>query len=72
MKTTDEIIINGKILTEHETWLNDNTKGQRANLRHADLQDVNLQGANLLSADLRHADLHNLPILEEKGNEYRI
>jgi len=62
MRTTDEIIINGKILTEHETWLNDNTKGQRANLRHADLQD----------ADLRHADLHNLPILEEKGNEYRI
>ena len=62
MRTTDEIIINGKILTEHETWLNDNTKGQRANLRHADLQD----------ADLRHADLHSLPILEEKGNEYRI
>ena len=63
MRTTDEIIIGGKTLTEilelHKLWLEDNTKGQRANLRHADLQD----------ADLRHADLHNLPILEEKGNE---
>ena len=66
MRTTDEIIINGKTLTEilelHKLWLEDNTKGQRANLRHADLQDADLrhaelQGVDLQGADLRYADL---------------
>ena len=63
MRTTDEIIINGKTLTEilelHKLWLEDNTKGQgqRANLQYANLRYANLRYANLQYADLRHADL---------------
>ena len=61
MRTTDEIIIGGKTLTEilelHKLWLEDNTKGQRANLRYANLRYADLRHANLRYADLRHADL---------------
>ena len=61
MRTTDEIIIGGKTLTEilelHKLWLEDNTKGQRANLQYANLRYANLRYANLQYADLRHADL---------------
>lgn len=42
------------ILSQHKTWLADNTKGKRA-----DLADVDLSKADLSKADLREADLHN-------------
>ncbi len=35
------------ILTDHSKWLNDPTKGIRANLRYASLKDANLEGADL-------------------------
>ena len=68
MRTTDEIIINGKTLTEilelHKLWLEDNTKGQgqRANLQYANLRYANLRYANLQYADLRHAELQGVDL----------
>ena len=57
-----------EILNLHKLWLNDNSQGQRANLRDADLRGANLRdadlhgadlsGANLRDADLRGANLH--------------
>ena len=56
-----------EILDQHKLWLNDNTKGKRANLSFADLRGAylrfsnlrfsNLSGAYLRFADLRFADL---------------
>ena len=57
-----------EILDQHKLWLNDSTKGKRANLRganlsRADLSDVSLIGANLSFANLSGANLRgaNLP-----------
>ena len=66
MRTTDEIIHNGKTLTEilklHKKWRNSEYGGARANLIGADLIDANLgdadlRYANLIGADLIGADL---------------
>jgi uncharacterized protein YjbI with pentapeptide repeats len=46
-----------QILKEHKEWLNDNSKGKRADLREADLDGANLWEVNLRGADLRRADL---------------
>jgi hypothetical protein len=56
-----------KILESHKEWLEDNSKGEKANLwnanleyaylQHANLWDANLEDADLGHADLRHADL---------------
>ena len=46
------------ILKLHKIWINDNTKGKKANLREADLYGANLRGANLSGANLSRADLY--------------
>jgi uncharacterized protein YjbI with pentapeptide repeats len=46
-----------KILKEHAEWLEDSSKGGRADLSSADLRSANLRFANLSSADLRFANL---------------
>lgn len=45
------------ILEQHKLWLEDNSKGKRANLRGADLRDADLYGADLSNADLTSANL---------------
>ena len=47
------------ILKKHEMWLNGETNGERAALRHANLSDADLRNADLRHADLRNADLRN-------------
>ena len=39
-----------QILKDHKTWLNDHSKGKKANLRSANLRSANLRFANLSSA----------------------
>ncbi|MBR5913060.1 MAG: pentapeptide repeat-containing protein [Selenomonadaceae bacterium] len=46
-----------KILDDHAAWLEDNSKGKRANLSRLDLRGVNLSCADLSNADLRGTDL---------------
>ena len=46
-----------KFLRKHKLWLEDDPKGERADLRGADLSDADLRGADLSDADLRGADL---------------
>ena len=46
-----------EIILEHEKWLNDSTRGKKANLSRDDLSGANLSRANLRRADLRWADL---------------
>ncbi len=46
-----------KILEQHKLWLQDPTKGKRANLSCANLSCANLDYANLRSADLCGANL---------------
>ena len=51
-----------EVLRLHKEWIEDNTKGQRADfsgadLRWADLSETDLNGANLSKANLRGADL---------------
>lgn len=45
------------VLAEHKKWLDDSSKGKRADLRDADLRDADLSGAYLRDADLRGANL---------------
>ncbi len=45
------------ILKEHKLWLDDSTKGKRADLRNANFSWDNLRYANLCGADLRYANL---------------
>ena len=50
------------ILSKHDEWLKDDSKGERADLSYADLSSAdlssaNLSSANLSSANLRYADL---------------
>lgn len=47
-----------KILADHKLWLNDRSKGRRADLRSVDLSFVDLRSVDLRSADLRFADLN--------------
>jgi len=46
-----------KILSDHKKWINDNTKGVRANLSRANLSGADLSRANLYGADLYGANL---------------
>ena len=46
-----------KTLKEHAEWLENVTKGNRANLSFADLRSADLRSANLSSADLSFANL---------------
>ena len=58
-----------QIIDKHQQWLNNDSEGQKADLRHADLSNANLlnadltganlRGANLRGADLTGADLSN-------------
>ena len=47
------------ILKDHADWLEDQTKGKRANLQYANLQSANLQSADLQSANLQYANLQS-------------
>ena len=44
-------------LRKHKLWLENDPKGERANLSEADLRGADLMGANLMGADLRGANL---------------
>ena len=61
MRTTDEIMHNGKTLTEilklHKKWRNSEDGGVRANLSRANLIGADLSGADLIGANLIGADL---------------
>ena len=46
-----------EIILEHEKWLNDSTRGKKADLRGADLSRANLIWADLRRANLSWADL---------------
>ena len=46
-----------KILSEHKIWLEDTSKGDRANLRGAELSGADLRRANLSFVNLRDANL---------------
>ena len=46
-----------QILKEHKEWVNDNSKGKRADLRGAYLSRADLYGADLREADLGGAYL---------------
>ena len=46
-----------EVLKEHREWLNDNSKGEKADLRNANLRNANLRNANLRNADLQNANL---------------
>ena len=46
-----------KIIDDHHKWLQDSSKGARANLSYANLSYANLLSANLRSADLSSANL---------------
>lgn len=48
-----------EILKKHEQWLQDEGKGERANLSAANLSGLNLAGVNLQCANLHQADLRN-------------
>ena len=48
-----------EILEKHEQWLQDEGKGERANLSAANLSGLNLVGVNLQCANLHQADLRN-------------
>ena len=55
-----------KILEDHKLWLEDNTKGVRANLINANLYNADLTGADLTSANLTEVyDIANK--LNEQG-----
>lgn len=54
------------ILSDHNLWLADKTKGKRANLSHADLRGADLSGADLSYADFSYADLRSTKMQEIK------
>ena len=56
------------ILDQHALWLQDNTKGKRANLSGADLSRAILSGANLHEANLRGANLSETNLSEANLN----
>ena len=51
-----------EILLKHKKWLNDETGGERANLRGADIQNADLRNADLRGADIQNADLRGADI----------
>ena len=58
MSTYTEEELQG-ILKQHQLWLSDDTKGERA-----DLRDVNLVGVNLMYADLISAYLYDVDLTD--------
>ena len=52
------------IIAAHALWLEDKSKGKRADLSNANLQEADLHGADLRGADLRGAVLSNVNRLE--------
>ena len=54
--TKDEL---DKILKDHQEWLLDNSKGERANFSGANLSGANLSGSDLKCANFWGADLSN-------------
>ena len=46
-----------EILRKHKLWLEDDEKGERANLQDANLQNADLEGVNLQDANLQNANL---------------
>ena len=56
MKTITETDLKN-ILARHKMWLNDNPRGERADLRNADLSYADLSYADLRYAGLSYADL---------------
>ena len=60
MRNPNEIIINGKILTEvlalHAAWKEGSVDGVRAILRWANLHGTDLHAADLYGADLRYTN----------------
>ena len=46
-----------EVLQQHVLWLEDNSKGKRADLRGVNLNSANLYGANLSGANLSGANL---------------
>ena len=46
-----------QILADHKIWLNNSSKGKKADLRSADLRSADLRSANLSYANLRSANL---------------
>ena len=46
-----------EVIASHGRWLDDKTKGERADLRRADLSRADLSGADLRRANLSGADL---------------
>ena len=46
-----------EVIASHGRWLDDKTKGERADLSRADLSLADLSDANLSRADLRRANL---------------
>ena len=55
VKYTEEEL--NKILEDHQLWLNDKTKGGRADLEYANLNGADLEGAILSGVNLSHANL---------------
>jgi len=49
----------GQTITLHQSWLNGEAGGERANLSGCDLSGCDLSGAILSWANLSGADLHN-------------
>ena len=47
-----------EILKKHKLWLENDGKGERANLQRADLEGADLQGADLQGAKLKDANLY--------------
>ena len=48
-----------EILKKHTLWLDNNSKGECANLSYANLRDVDLSYTDLSYADLKNTDLRN-------------
>jgi hypothetical protein len=48
-----------EILSNHQEWLRDSSKGKRANIYRANLYYANLSGANLSYANLSYANFYN-------------
>jgi len=53
-----------EILDQHQIWLEDRSKGKRADLRRVDFSGVDLSGVNLSRADLRRANFSGANLVE--------
>ena len=52
------------ILRKHALWINNESRGERANLSGANLSGTNLSGANLYQANLHEADLRGADLYQ--------